>query len=174
MLDVTSLVILRMPGIIELFRTRWPYAIIAVGSVPAYLYLTSSRFKLKNDWDREIVNQQYGVQDLSIERKAIMTNTNYTHAMGMLEVAELEKARHNTHQFTYLYTRQPVYPQPTPVEPTGDSVLDSPYSVLHQQKLDGRIGRARERAMQKKYKSTYTDTNHDFAGNILESDPLPK
>ena len=93
----------------DVFRSRYTFAIFgAFGVVPAYAYLMSDRFKLKNAWDQEIVNKQFGVQDLTIERKAFHTNTNLTHAMANLEVAEIQKARHNTHQFSYLYARQPV------------------------------------------------------------------
>ena len=84
--------------------------------------LLSDRFKLKNEWEQELVNKQFGVQDLTLERKSVYENTNFTHAMANLEVAELKKARHNTHQFTYLYTRQPIEYKPpsSPLETEED------------------------------------------------------
>ena len=77
---------------------------------------------MKNEWEQELVNKQFGVQDLTLERKSVYENPNFTHAMANLEVAELKKARHNTHQFTYLYTRQPIEYQPpsSPLETEED------------------------------------------------------
>ena len=77
---------------------------------------------MKNEWEQELVNKQFGVQDLTLERKSVYENTNFTHAMANLEVAELKKARHNTHQFTYLYTRQPIEYKPpsSPLETEED------------------------------------------------------
>merc|ERR1712050_117659 len=144
-----------MPGVLELFRTKWPYGIMAAGLTPAYFYFGSDRFKMKNDWEKEIVAKQFGVQDLNFERRAVMTNTNLTHAMANLEVAEIKKARDKTHQFTYLYARQPMNKKQTEDDEPQE------YGVIMTEKLDGRIQRARERAMRKKYKNTYDEDDEN-------------
>ena len=136
--------------------------------------------------------------------------------MANLEVAELKKARHNTHQFSYLYTRQPIEYKPpsSPLETEEDLGKDiiqknvsieytrfetikvyqckekpagnpniiyfypylankQPYSELHRQKLDGRIERARERAMRKKYKNQYDDYGGNDPNTAARSENIP-
>jgi hypothetical protein len=86
-----------------------------------------------------------------------MTNTNYTHAMAYLEVAEIERARHQTHQFTYLYGRQTVKTNDKMDE--NEPIAVSPLQI---QRLDGRLERAKERAFRKNFKpenSVETEVN---------------
>jgi len=90
-------------GILDIFRSRAPYAIVAAGVVPAYWYISTDRFKLRNDWEKEIVSSQYGTTDMTIQAKSLLNKTNYCHALGHLEVAELEKARNTGMKFFHLF-----------------------------------------------------------------------
>ena len=67
-------------GILEVFRSKVAY-IISVGAfVPAYYYLSSDRFKLKNDYQQEFVTQQFGTQNLSFAESAMVKNVNIAHS----------------------------------------------------------------------------------------------
>ena len=131
-------------GILEVFRSKVAY-IISVGAfVPAYYYLSSDRFKLKNDYQQEFVTQQFGTQNLSFAESAAVKNVNIAHSMAHQEVEELKKARHNTYRFSHLYGR--TYENP---ESSSEDRKDIPLSAPMQDKVDGRIMRSRQRAMER-------------------------
>ena len=133
-------------GILEVFRSKVAY-IISVGAfVPAYYYLSSDRFKLKNDYQQEFVTQQFGTQNLSFAESAAVKNVNIAHSMAHQEVEELKKARHNTYRFSHLYGR--TYENPESSTSSEDR-KDIPLSAPMQDKVDGRIMRSRQRAMER-------------------------
>lgn len=130
-------------GLLEVFRSKVAY-IISVGAfVPAYYYLSSDRFKLKNDYQQEFVTQQFGTQNLSFAESAMVKNVNIAHSMAHQEVEELKKARHNTYRFSHLYGRS------YETVETNEDRKDIPLSVPMQEKVDGRIMRSRQRAMER-------------------------